>query len=157
MGTQQILMIVLSVIVVGAAIAVGIQMFDNQSRNMTRAAIQTDFLQTGINIQAYFRTPVIMGGAGNIVANVTRDNLMSFINAGDRSATINSPNGPYVFADPGSNVFVDITMDPVPAVSEWIALARIFYDGRTDHANGIENGMWTYVGPDSHAQTPPNP
>ena len=38
MGTQQILMIVLSVIVVGAAVAVGIQMFDNQSRNQARAA-----------------------------------------------------------------------------------------------------------------------
>ena len=157
MGTQQILMIVLSVIVVGAAIAVGIQMFDSQSRNMTRAAIQTDFLQMGVNIQAYFRTPVIMGGAGNLVTNVSLANLMSFINAGDTSPNINTPDGTYIFTDPGSNVYVDITMDPVPSVSDWTALARIFYDGRTNLASSIEKGMWTYVGPTSNVQTRPNP
>ena len=157
MGTQQILMIVLSVIVVGAAVAVGIQMFDSQSRNMARAAIQTDLLQMGVNIQAYFRTPLMMGGAGNLVTNVTINNLMAFINAGNTATTINSPNGPYVFTDPGNNVYVDITMDPVPSVSEWIALARIFYDGRTNLADNIEKGLWTYVGPVTNVQTRPNP
>ena len=157
MGTQQILMIVLSVIVVGAAVAVGIEMFDNQSRNMTRAALYTDMLQFGINIQAYFRTPVIFGGASNDVDNVVFTELMGFINAGDESPTIGTPNGRYVFQYTASSVFVDITMNPVPAVSEWIALARIFYDGRTDLANGIERGIWAYAGPNTNVPTRPNP
>ena len=143
MGTQQILMIVLSVIVVGAAVAVGIQMFDNQSRNQARAAIQADLLQHGINIQACFRTPTMMGGTGGQPpANIGI--VMSFINNGDPATTIQTPNGPYLFALSGTEG-VDITMAEVPAVGGWTARARIAYDGR--NTANFERGMWTYVGP----------
>jgi hypothetical protein len=155
MGTQQILMIVLSVIVVGSAIAVGIDMFDNQSRNMTRSAIISDFIQMGINIQAYYRTPAIYGGAGNSVGRVVFTDLMSFINAGDTSATIRSPFGVYNFEDPGNNDFVDITLPAIPTISGWTALARVYYDGRTDAALRLERGIWTYVGPIENVLTPP--
>jgi len=65
MGTQQILMIILSVIVVGTAIAVGIQMFDNQLENQTRQALAAELLQQASQAQAWFRTPTMMGGGGN--------------------------------------------------------------------------------------------
>jgi len=65
MGTQQILMIILSVIVVGTAIAVGIQMFDTQLDNSTRQALAAELMQQGAQAQAYFRTPRMMGGGGN--------------------------------------------------------------------------------------------
>ena len=42
MGTQQILLIVLSVIIVGVAIAVGIQMFNSQSYSSNKTAIAAD-------------------------------------------------------------------------------------------------------------------
>ena len=64
MGTQQILMIILSVIVVGAAIAVGIQMFDTQADNQTRNALVVESMQMGVQAQAFYRTPSMMGGAG---------------------------------------------------------------------------------------------
>ena len=65
MGTQQILMIILSVIVVGSAVAVGIQMFDTQADNQARAALSAELLQQGAQAQAYYRTPKMMGGGGN--------------------------------------------------------------------------------------------
>jgi hypothetical protein len=65
MGTQQILMIILSVIVVGAAVAVGIQMFDTQSDNQIRNMLITDAMQHGVQAQAWYRTPKMMGGGGN--------------------------------------------------------------------------------------------
>jgi len=65
MGTQQILMIILSVIVVGTAIAVGIQMFDTQLENSTRQALAAELMQQAAQAQAYFRTPTAMGGGGN--------------------------------------------------------------------------------------------
>jgi hypothetical protein len=64
MGTQQILMIVLSVIVVGAAVAVGIQMFDTQSTNQMRNAMAMDMMTAAMQAQAYWRTPIMMTGAG---------------------------------------------------------------------------------------------
>ncbi|MCL1826657.1 MAG: hypothetical protein FWG20_01320 [Candidatus Cloacimonetes bacterium] len=153
MGTQQILMIVLSVIVVGAAVAVGIQMFDNQSKNQTRAACQADLLQFGVNIQAYFRTPTMMGGGGGefVAADLTK--VMRFINGGNDATTITTPNGPYVFTAP--NVAgIKIDMATIPAVAGWQANAQVTFDGRTD-AN-YEKGIWTYVGPTTNAPAAPN-
>jgi len=65
MGTQQILMIILSVIVVGTAIAVGIQMFDTQLENQTRQALAAELMQQASMAQAWYRTPKMMGGGGN--------------------------------------------------------------------------------------------
>ena len=142
-------MIVLSVIVVGAAVAVGIQMFDNQSRNQARAAITTDMLNMGINVQSYFRTPTMLGGGGGDFAVAQLPILMGFINNGDQSLTISTPNGTYTFSAP--NVAgVQMDMDPIPAVGGWVARAKVAFDGRTDDpfvpGSSWERGMWTYVG-----------
>ncbi len=68
MGTQQILMIVLSVIVVGAAVAVGIQMFDTQATNSQKTAIGADLQNFAGQVLAYMRTPVSMGGGKGLTA-----------------------------------------------------------------------------------------
>jgi len=65
MGTQQILMIILSVIVVGTAIAVGIQMFDTYYDNARRQQGAVELQRLGAMIEAWYRTPVAMGGGGN--------------------------------------------------------------------------------------------
>jgi len=65
MGTQQILQIVLSVIVVGAAITIGIQMFDTQHQNMVKDAIVMDLQRMAAEAQAWYRTPAMSGGGGN--------------------------------------------------------------------------------------------
>jgi len=154
MGTQQILMIVLSVIVVGAAVAVGIQMFDNQSKNQTRAACQADLLQFGINIQAYYRTPTMMGGGGGAFdASTDLPRLMAFINGGDQTTSIATPNGTYEF-DAASNNGIEIVLDPVPAVANWIAEGVVAFDGRSDA--DFERGIWTFVGPTSATYTAPS-
>ena len=64
MGTQQILLIVLSVIIVGAAIAVGIQMFNNQAYSANKSAIAADAQSFASQVVQYFKTPTSQGGAG---------------------------------------------------------------------------------------------
>lgn len=64
MGTQQILLIVLSVIIVGAAIAVGIQMFNNQAYSANKSAIAADAQSFATQIVQYYKTPESQGGAG---------------------------------------------------------------------------------------------
>ena len=103
MGTQQILMIVLSVIVVGAAVAVGIQMFDTQANNAARNAMVTDVLQMAAQAQAWYRTPTMMGGAGNAATNsddggFTATDIAKYIDSGATTATITNANGSYVVA-----------------------------------------------------------
>jgi hypothetical protein len=79
MGTQQILLIVLSVIIVGAAIAVGITMFNNQSYNSNKTAIAADAQNFATQVVQYYKTPESQGGADRIDANMTDTNIAAFI------------------------------------------------------------------------------
>lgn len=65
MGTQQILLIVLSVIIVGIAVAVGIQMFQSQAENQNRQAVISDMTTFASEAMAYYKTPSTHGGAGS--------------------------------------------------------------------------------------------
>jgi len=65
MGTQQILMIILSVIIVGTAIAVGIQMFDTQHENNVRQSLAAELMQQMSQVLAWYRIPNEQGGGGN--------------------------------------------------------------------------------------------
>ena len=65
MGTQQILMIVLSVIIVGVAVGVGITMFQNQAVNSNRQAVIADLNNFGAQAIAWYKLPENMGGGGN--------------------------------------------------------------------------------------------
>lgn len=62
MGTQQILLIVLSVIIVGISVAGGIGMFNQQSTNNNRSAIISDLNYIGANSLTFYRAPRSMGG-----------------------------------------------------------------------------------------------
>ena len=101
MGTQQILMIVLSVIVVGAAVAVGIQMFDTQSNNQTRNAIALDLSQHAVQAQAWYRTPIGMGGGG-YQAPTTANDVAFFVNQTASGGIFENPNGTYTFTTPAT-------------------------------------------------------
>jgi len=65
MGTQQILMIVLSVIIVGVAVGVGITMFQNQAVNSNRQAVIADLNNFAAQAIAWYKLPENMGGGGN--------------------------------------------------------------------------------------------
>lgn len=153
MGTQQILMIVLSVIVVGVAVGIGIQMFDNQSKIQTRGACQADLLQFGIGVQAYFRTPTTMGGGGcEFDSSADLVQMMRFINGGNEATTVTTPNGSYVFSAT-SDEGVSINLATIPSINGWKASGVVAFDGRTD--THFARGVWTYVGPIDTAPTPP--
>ena len=100
MGTQQILMIVLSVIVVGSAVAVGIQMFDTQANNQARNAIVSDIMSMAVQAQAWWRTPSIMGGpTGGAITSSNLPDLVRFINMSwDGAGPHSNPTANYTFA-----------------------------------------------------------
>jgi hypothetical protein len=79
MGTQQILLIVLSVIIVGIAIAVGIAMFGNQAYNSNRQAVISELNNYAALTLQYWKTPASMGGAGQSTSNVELEKLANFI------------------------------------------------------------------------------
>lgn len=64
MGTQQLLLIVLGVIIVGIAIAVGITIFNNQSYNANQQAVSSELNTYGSMVLQWWKTPAAQGGAG---------------------------------------------------------------------------------------------
>lgn len=109
MGTQQILMIVLSVIVVGAAVAVGIQMFDTQATNSQRTAIAGDLQNFGAQVLAYFRTPQSMGGGKGVA--VVKANLADYLGFTGAGTTFKNANGTYTLGNSSTTSVVITGVD----------------------------------------------
>jgi Tfp pilus assembly protein PilE len=64
MGQQQLLLIVLGVIIVGIAIAVGITMFKSSAVDANRNAVISDLMNLASKAQQYYRKPTELGGGG---------------------------------------------------------------------------------------------
>lgn len=83
MGTQQLLLIVLGVIIVGVAIAVGITIFNNQAYNNNRQAVATELNTYGTSAMQWWKTPTSQGGAGRTFdANTAKDDIAQYIGFG---------------------------------------------------------------------------
>jgi hypothetical protein len=73
MGQQQLLLIILGVIVVGIAVAVGITMFSDSAISANRDALTNDLVNLASRAQQYFRRPVALGGGGYTFSGLTAD------------------------------------------------------------------------------------
>ena len=71
MGQQQLLLIILGVIIVGIAIAVGLSMFTAQSVGANRDAIIADLTNLAANAYQYRIRPTTMGGGGGSYSGYT--------------------------------------------------------------------------------------
>ncbi|MDI3503848.1 MAG: hypothetical protein PWP64_784 [Candidatus Cloacimonadota bacterium] len=107
MGTQQILLIVLSVIIVGAAIAVGIQMFNNQAYSANKTAIAADAQSYASQVVQYYKTPTSQGGLSGDLTGVIADDIGSFIGWGGATLTDNE-NGDYKVVPDATNNKVSV-------------------------------------------------
>lgn len=65
MGTQQLLLIVLGVIIVGIAVVVGINIFGSNAEQANKDAITQDCLRITAAAQGYYRKPAMLGGGDN--------------------------------------------------------------------------------------------
>jgi hypothetical protein len=70
-GQQQLLLIILGVIIVGVAIAVGIALFSDQSISSNRDAIESDLMNLGADCYQFRIRPTIMGGGGGTYVGYT--------------------------------------------------------------------------------------
>ncbi len=70
MGQQQLLLIVLSVIIVGIAVVVGINMFSSQSYASNADAVTNDLLHFGSVAQQSYLKPEALGGLGQNFTNL---------------------------------------------------------------------------------------
>ncbi len=65
MGQQQLLLIILGVIIVGIAVAVGISMFSASASSANKDAVASDLANLASMAQQFYRRPSSMGGGNN--------------------------------------------------------------------------------------------
>jgi Tfp pilus assembly protein PilE len=107
MGQQQLLLIILGVIVVGIAVAVGITMFQDNAVSANRDAVANDLINLASKAQQYYRRPTALGGGQGQFIGITMKNL---VNTTSTTAWSN-PNGSYTIGTPtaGAQGYVDVT------------------------------------------------
>jgi Tfp pilus assembly protein PilE len=105
MGQQQLLLIILGVIVVGIAVAVGITMFQDNAVSANRDAVTNDLVNLASRAQQYYRRPTALSGGGNSFVGLTANT------AGLQKLTSKSTNanGSYAITTAGDATHVVVT------------------------------------------------
>ena len=101
MGTQQILLIVLSVIIVGIAVAVGITMFNAQATNSNRQAIVGDMNNQASSALAYYKTPLTHGGGAGFFGSADGNDVGTWIGYDWDGTILTTGNGTFTLAVAG--------------------------------------------------------
>lgn len=73
MGQQQLLLIILGVIIVGVAVAVGITLFQDNAVSSNRDAMTNDMMHLAAKARHYYARPASMGGGSHSFAGLTAD------------------------------------------------------------------------------------
>ncbi len=75
MGQQQLLLLVLSAIIVGVSIVIGINMFSSSAIQANQDAVLQDCLNIAARAQEWFRRPAILSGGNRSFEKVTFKSL----------------------------------------------------------------------------------
>jgi len=108
MGTQQILLIVLSVIIVGVAIFFGITMFRNQAYNSNQTAITSEVQRYAARVIEYYKKPVSLAGSGQGTVTPTQALVSTALGFDATTYKQSSDNGVFkVTAANGTSVTIE--------------------------------------------------
>ncbi|MCL4540401.1 MAG: hypothetical protein M1378_12535 [Bacteroidetes bacterium] len=94
MGTQQLLLIVLGVVIIGIAIAVGITLFKSNAQNSDREQIIGDLDNLGSSAQQFYRKPKSFAGGGRDFQDFEIAPLETGNRNGSYSVTTTEPTDP---------------------------------------------------------------
>jgi len=111
MGSQQLFLLIVTVVLVGVGVSVGIWMFIDQSTATNRDQISNDLVQFAAQAQKYYRKPSTLGGGNSSFQGLTLSRVTS------KPA---NANGTY-----------ELSPDPAPASAEFVTIT----------GTGKENGV----------------
>ena len=77
MGSQQLLLIAVGLVIVGIMIAVGITMFQDQSTSNNRDEVVNDLAHFAALARAYYRRPAVFGGGDRSFRGLTMARITS--------------------------------------------------------------------------------
>jgi hypothetical protein len=104
MGSQQLLLAILGLIIVGIAVVVGIGMFQDNAVDHNRALVIADLKTLASKAQQYYSRPMTMGGGTNSFVGLTADDRGIGLLAGP--AFTDNANGTYTIIEDGTSTQV---------------------------------------------------
>ena len=87
MGQQQLLLLVLSAIIVGVSIVIGINMFSSSARQANQDAVMQDCFHFAARAQEWFRKPTAMAGGNRSFAGI----FFSTLNLDSLNENVSAP------------------------------------------------------------------
>jgi len=104
MGQQQLLLIILGVIIVGIAVAVGITLFQDNAVSSNKDAMTNDMMHLAAKARHFYSRPTSMGGGGHSFTGLTADaaGMLKLVTA----QFSNNSNGTYTIKTAGDNASV---------------------------------------------------
>ncbi|MEX0602835.1 MAG: hypothetical protein WD295_05810 [Bacteroidota bacterium] len=90
MGSQQLLMVLVGVIIIGIAIMVGVGMFKSSAEDAVRNAIKTDLIFFAQKAREYYWKPTMLGGGNKTFSDITLSHLTNRPDHIDRYFSIES-------------------------------------------------------------------
>ena len=122
MGQQQLLLLILSAIIVGLAVLIGMGIFSENALLATRDLVRHAVLDASMRAQAWYRFPLKNGGGGGSFEDfdLTQINFKTPTIRGQFSVTNVTAGGfrltGAVFGDSTWSVVVDVTADSIVLV-----------------------------------------
>jgi len=115
MGQQQLLLIILGVIIVGIAVAVGITMFKTNAVAANRDALVGDLTNLAARAHQYYRRPTSLGGGGQsfVGFTLTGRELRNPNMSADVTSTVTATNVTFVATGTekgSSDAYITVTM-----------------------------------------------
>ncbi|HUI65304.1 MAG TPA: hypothetical protein VL126_10715 [Bacteroidota bacterium] len=77
MGSQQLLLIAVGLVIIGIMIAVGMTMFQDQASSTNRDEVANDLAHYAAIARAYYRRPSVFGGGNNSFSGLTMAKITS--------------------------------------------------------------------------------
>jgi hypothetical protein len=130
MGQQQLLLIILGVIIVGIAIAVGLQLFQSGSIGANSDAIINDMMNIAAHADQYRIRPESMGGGGGSFDNYT---LPTRLEA--------TGNGTFAAVGGGSTLTVTGSSTPYEG-SQWVLTYDVAAETDADRYTWVPAGLF---------------
>ncbi|MEK7671298.1 MAG: hypothetical protein AAB344_03665 [Bacteroidota bacterium] len=118
MGSQQLLLIVVGVVLIGIMIAVGMDMFKDQAVSTNRDSISNDLIHFAVQAQKYYRRPSVFGGGAYSFNGLT----FSLV-----STHATNSNGTYV-----------LSPDPAGSSDSFVRITGTGYNTGTDRATPVQ-------------------
>lgn len=118
MGSQQLMLIVIGLVIAGISVSIGVWMFIDQSTATNRDEISNDLIQFAASAQKYYRRPATLGGGNNSFGGLTLSRVTS------KAA---NANGTYT-----------LTPDPAPPSASSVTITGTGIETGTDQSNPVQ-------------------